>query len=53
MSVKTATEIDREITMGDRLDYRGTTIAANFGKYLNSVGQAVTDSSLSARRRRW
>jgi AhpD family alkylhydroperoxidase len=48
MSVKTATEIDREITIGDRLDYRGTTIAANLGKYLNSAGQAVTDSSLPA-----
>jgi AhpD family alkylhydroperoxidase len=48
MSVKNATEIDREITMGARLDYRGTTIAANFGKYLNSAGKAVTDSSLPA-----
>jgi AhpD family alkylhydroperoxidase len=34
--------------MGARLDYRGTAIAANFGKYLNSAGQAVTDSSLPA-----
>ena len=34
--------------MGARLDYRGTTIAANFGKYLNSAGKAVTDSSLPA-----
>jgi len=34
--------------MGARLDYRDTTIAPNFGKYLNSAGQAVTDSSLPA-----
>jgi AhpD family alkylhydroperoxidase len=31
-----------------RLNYPGTTIAANFGKYLNSAGKAVTDSSLPA-----
>jgi AhpD family alkylhydroperoxidase len=48
MSVKNATGIDREVTMGARLDYRGTAIAANFGKYLNSAGKAVTDSSLPA-----
>jgi len=34
--------------MGARLDYRGTAIAANFGKNLNSAGQVVTDSSLPA-----
>jgi len=34
--------------MSARLDYRGTAVAANFGKYLNSAGQAVTDSSLPA-----
>lgn len=32
--------------MNARLDYPGTGIAANFGKYLNSAGKAVTDSSL-------
>jgi AhpD family alkylhydroperoxidase len=34
--------------MDARLNYPGTTIAANFGKYLNSAGKAVTDSSLQA-----
>ena len=34
--------------MNARLDYRGTAIAANFGKHLNSAGQAVSDSSLPA-----
>jgi AhpD family alkylhydroperoxidase len=34
--------------MDARLNYPGTTIAANFGKYLNSAGKAVTDSSLPA-----
>jgi AhpD family alkylhydroperoxidase len=34
--------------MDARLDFRATTIAANFGKYLNSAGKAVTDSSLPA-----
>jgi AhpD family alkylhydroperoxidase len=38
----------KEITMNARLDYRGTAIAANFGKHLNSAGQAVSDSSLPA-----
>jgi AhpD family alkylhydroperoxidase len=32
--------------MDARLDYRATTIAANFGKYLNSAGKVVTDSTL-------
>jgi AhpD family alkylhydroperoxidase len=31
-----------------RFDYPGTTIAANFGKYINSAGKVVTDSSLPA-----
>ena len=34
--------------MGARLNYPGTTIAANFGKHLNSAGKVVTDSSLPA-----
>ena len=34
--------------MDARLNYPGTTIAANFGKHLNSAGKAVTDSSLPA-----
>ena len=34
--------------MDGRLNYGGTTIAANFGKHLNSAGKAVTDSSLPA-----
>ena len=34
--------------MDARLNYSGTTIAANFGKYLSSAGKAVTDSSLPA-----
>src|SRR5882762_7122481 len=38
----------REITMEARFNYPGTTIAANFGKYLNSAGKAVADSSLPA-----
>jgi AhpD family alkylhydroperoxidase len=37
---------DKEITMNARLDYRGTAIAASFGKHLNSAGQAVSGSSL-------
>jgi hypothetical protein len=28
------------------LNYPGTTIAANFGKYLNPAGKAVADSDL-------
>ena len=34
--------------MEARFNYPGTTIAANFGKYLNSAGKAVADSSLPA-----
>jgi AhpD family alkylhydroperoxidase len=41
-------DVTREIIMDARLDYRGTAVAANFGKYLNSAGKAVTDSSLPA-----
>jgi alkylhydroperoxidase family enzyme len=33
----------QEITMAARLDYRRTTIAANFGKYLNSAGKAALE----------
>jgi AhpD family alkylhydroperoxidase len=48
VSVKNVTAKGTEIAMDARLNYPGTTIAANFGKYLNSAGQAVTDSSLPA-----
>ena len=48
MSVKNVTAKGTEITRDARLNYPGTTIAASFGKYLNSAGQAVTDSSLPA-----
>jgi AhpD family alkylhydroperoxidase len=37
---------NREIIMDARLDYRATSIAADFGKNLNAAGKAVTDSSL-------
>jgi AhpD family alkylhydroperoxidase len=46
--VKDVIAKNREITMDARLNYPGTTIAANFGKHLNSAGKAVTDSSLPA-----
>jgi AhpD family alkylhydroperoxidase len=39
---------NREIIMDARLDYRATSIAADFGKYLNAAGKVVTDSSLPA-----
>lgn len=34
--------------MDARLNYPGTAIATNFGKYLNSAGEAVTESTLPA-----
>jgi AhpD family alkylhydroperoxidase len=34
--------------MDARLNYPGTSIATNFGKYLNSAGKAVADSNLPA-----
>ena len=34
--------------MDARINYPGTTIAADFGKYLNLAGKAVSDSSLPA-----
>jgi AhpD family alkylhydroperoxidase len=36
----------KEITMVARLNFRDHAVAANFGKYLNLAGKAVTDSSL-------
>jgi AhpD family alkylhydroperoxidase len=36
------------MTMGARLNYHGSAVAANFGKHLNAAGKAVTDSSLPA-----
>jgi AhpD family alkylhydroperoxidase len=39
---------DREIAMDARIDFTGSTAAAEFGKHLNAAGKAVTDSSLPA-----
>jgi len=38
----------KEITMDARLNYLGSTVAANFVKYINSAGKVVTDSTLPA-----
>src|SRR5262249_61243171 len=38
----------KEITMDARLSYRGNTLFAKFGKYINSAGAVLTDSPLPA-----
>jgi AhpD family alkylhydroperoxidase len=37
-----------EITMEARFNFYGNTVAAKFGKYINSAGKAVTESTLPA-----
>jgi AhpD family alkylhydroperoxidase len=39
---------DEEITMDTRLNFHGNSMAAKFGKYINSAGAVVTDSALPA-----
>jgi len=39
---------DKEIVMEARLNLFGSSIAAQFGKYINSAGKVVTDSTLPA-----
>jgi AhpD family alkylhydroperoxidase len=38
----------KEITMDARFNLRGSSVSASFGKYLNSAGAAVTQSTLPA-----